>query len=202
MFYSITGTLICIDPCFAVIEAGGVGYKCTAPLSTLAALPGEGQKVTLYTHLYLREDIVELFGFLTMDELSMFRMLITVSGVGPKAAIAILSNGTPDRIALAIAAGDAKALKAPGIGPKITQRIIMELKDKVGTGTLSGAVSASAMPATAAAGPMTAQSEAVAALVALGYSQSEAASSVSRQDSALSTDQLIRGALRILAKGV
>ena len=138
MIYSVTGRLKVIDPAYAVVEAGGVGYKCSTTTSTLAQLPPRESEVTLYTFLYLREDNMELFGFATEEELRCFRMLISVSGVGPKAALAILSGTTPQRLMLSIAAGDVKALKAPGVGPKLTQRIVLELRDKVSNEELVG----------------------------------------------------------------
>ena len=127
MIYSVTGKLLVVEPGYAVVEAGGVGYKCTSTTNTLASLPPRGSQVTLLTHLYLREDVLELYGFATEEELRCFRMLITVSGVGPKVAVSILSGTTPQRLLLSIAAGDVKALKVPGVGPKIAQRIILEL---------------------------------------------------------------------------
>ena len=138
MIYSITGKLVCMEPGFAVVEAGGVGYRCSTTTGTLAKLPPRGQEVTLLTHLYLREDVLELFGFFTEEELRCFRLLIGVSGVGPKAALAILSALSPQKLMLAIAAGDAKAVKAPGVGPKLSQRIILELRDKFSAEDLAG----------------------------------------------------------------
>lgn len=205
MIYSVTGKLICVEPGFAVVEAGGVGYRCSATTTTLARLPGRGKEVTLLTHLYLREDVLELFGFFTEEELRCFRLLIGVSGVGPKAALAILSALTPQKLMLAIAAGDAKAVKAPGVGPKLSQRIILELRDKFTTEDLAGGFSAgggSDLSFLTAAEGSSAQGEAVAALVSLGYGQTEAAAAVAKLDPALPVDGLIKGALRRLSKGV
>jgi Holliday junction DNA helicase RuvA len=146
----------------------------------------------------VREDAVELFGFAGKQELACFRQLISVSGVGPKAALAILSDITPEKFALVAATGDHKALtKTKGVGPKLAQRIVLELKDKIGKEQLSGAdmemLGAAAAPAEGNIG------EAVSALVVLGYSQTEAASAVSKLDSTLKTEELIKQALKQMA---
>lgn len=204
MIYSVTGKLICVEPGFAVVEAGGVGYRCSATTTTLAKLPGRGKEVTLLTHLYLREDMLELFGFYTEEELKCFRLLIGVSGVGPKAALAILSTLTPQKLMLAIAAGDAKAVKAPGVGPKLSQRIILELRDKFTTEDLAGGMSAaggSDLSFLAGGEGSSTQGEAVAALVSLGYGQTEAAAAIAKLDPALPVDGLIKAALRRLSRG-
>lgn len=205
MIYSVTGKLIAMEPGFAVVEAGGVGYRCSTTSSTLAKLPGRGKEVTLLTHLYLREDVLELFGFYTEEELRCFRLLIGVSGVGPKVALAILSALTPQKLMLAIAAGDAKAVKVPGVGPKISQRIILELRDKFSAEDLAGGISAgsgSDFSFLAGSDVPSAQGEAVAALVSLGYSQTEAASAIAKLDPELPVDELIKGALKRLSRGV
>ncbi len=205
MIYSVTGKLIAMEPGFAVVEAGGIGYRCSTTTSTLAKLPNRGKEVTLLTHLYLREDVLELFGFYTEEELRCFRLLIGVSGVGPKVALAILSVLTPQKLMLAIAAGDAKAVKVPGVGPKISQRIILELRDKFTTEDLAGGISAGSGSdfsfLTGSEAP-SAQGEAVAALVSLGYSQTEAAAAIAKLDPALPVDELIKGALKRLSRGV
>ena len=204
MIYSVTGKLLLVEPGFAVVEAGGVGYRCSTTTSTLAKLPPRGQEVTLLTHLYLREDVLELFGFFTEEELRCFRLLIGVSGVGPKAALAILSTLTPQKLMLAIAAGDAKAVKAPGVGPKLSQRIILELRDKFSTEDLTGGVAAAGGGGLSflAGEGSSAQGEAVAALVSLGYGQTEAAAAIAKLDSSLAVDELIKGALKRLSRGV
>lgn len=205
MIYSVTGKLICVEPGFAVVEAGGVGYRCSTSTSTLAKLPPRGKEVTLLTHLYLREDVLELFGFYTEEELRCFRLLIGVTGVGPKAALAILSTLTPQKLMLAIAAGDAKAVKVPGVGPKLSQRIVLELRDKFSAEDLAGGVSGGGggdLSFLAAADTPSAQGEAVAALVSLGYGQTEAAAAVAKLDPALPVDGLIKGALKRLSRGV
>ncbi len=200
MFYSLTGTLLVKSGSTAVIECGGVGFSCGITLQTLQSLPAVGEKTTLYTHLSVREDALDLFGFAEPAELDFFRLLISVSGVGPKVALAVLSQLAPDKLALCIATGDAKTItRAQGVGPKVAQRIVMELKDKVG----SFASDDSLQGDLAAAGVVSASSnasDAVEALVALGYPQSEASLAVGRLDSALPVEQLVRDALKALAK--
>src|SRR5690606_24561258 len=130
--YYISGELVHTERNMAVIDAGGVGYKLTVSSTALGKLAGKTGKVKLYTYLSVRDDALELYGFYSVEEASVFRMLITVSGVGPKAAMSILSTMSPEQFALAVTAGDAKALsKAPGVGPKTAARIILELKDKL-----------------------------------------------------------------------
>ena len=131
MIYSLDGTLTYFDQNFAVVSCGGVGFKCFTTLTTLQSLPGVGKPVQLYTYLSVREDALDLYGFTTAAELDCFKLLISVNGVGPKAALAILSELSADRLAVCIAGGDAKSLtRAPGIGKKIAERIVLELKDK------------------------------------------------------------------------
>lgn len=204
MIYSVTGKLIAVEPGFAVVEAAGVGYRCSTTTSTLAKLPPRGKEVTLLTHLYLREDVLELFGFYSEEELRCFRLLIGVNGVGPKAALAILSSLTPQKLMLAIAAGDAKAVKVPGVGPKLSQRIVLELRDKFSTEDLAGGFSGGGdggLSLLAGEGS-SAQGEAVAALVSLGYGQTEAAAAIAKLDASLAVDELIKGALKRLSRGV
>ena len=140
MFYYLSGTLAHIEPYLAVIDCGGVGYACRTTSYTLSALK-KGDKGKLFTHLNVREDAMELYGFATQEELNLFQQLISVSGVGPKAALSILSASTPANLALSIITGDEKALTcAQGIGKKIAQRVILELKDKLAKGqTINGA---------------------------------------------------------------
>lgn len=200
MIYSVTGRLAVIEPSFAVIETGGVGYRCSTTTYTLSQLPPMGSQTTLYTYLYVREDLLELFGFSSTEELESFKLLITVSGVGPKVALSILSGTTPNRLMLSIAAADVKALRVPGVGPKIAQRIILELKDKVGNEGLSAAVRGAEFSTTTAA--PSAQSEAISALVTLGYGQTDAAAAVSRLDSSLPAEELIKLALKKLSRNL
>ena len=140
MFYYLSGTVTHIEPYLAVIDCGGVGYACRTTSYTLSALK-KGDKGKLFTHLNVREDAMELYGFATQEELNLFQQLISVSGVGPKAALSILSASTPANLALSIITGDEKALTcAQGIGKKIAQRVILELKDKLAKGqTINGA---------------------------------------------------------------
>lgn len=198
MFYSLTGELIKKGTGFAVVECGGVGFFCNTSNTTLYDISGE-KKVTLFTHLNVREDAMDLFGFSTETELQWFRMLISVNGVGPKAALAILSELTPDRLALAISANDVKMIKAaPGIGPKIAQRIILDLKDKVSAYATDNGIEDIAK--ISAAKDMPNVSEAVAALTMLGYSQADASVAVSQIDPSLSVEDIIRQGLKILSK--
>lgn len=132
MFYSVSGILIHAEPAFAVVECGGVGFKCFTSMSTQRSLPQIGEKVKLFTYLSVREDALDLFGFCTMTELNCFKMLTSVSGVGAKVGVSILSELTPEQVAMAVAGGDSKTLsRASGVGPKLAQRIALELKDKV-----------------------------------------------------------------------
>lgn len=204
MIYSITGLLRQVAPTYCVIEACGVGYQCSASTYTLSSLPGRGQEVTLLTHLWVKEDGMELFGFSTEQEKHCFRLLIGVSGVGPRVALAILSDAAPDRLMLSIAAGDAKALtRAQGVGAKLAQRIILELRDKV-TDEDIGSSFGEEQGTIAALGENaknTAKSEAISALVALGYGQTDAAAVIAPMEESLAVDELIRRALKTFTRG-
>lgn len=204
MIYSITGLLRQVAPTYCVIEACGVGYQCSASTYTLSSLPGRGQEVTLLTHLWVKEDGMELFGFSTEQEKHCFRLLIGVSGVGPRVALAILSDAAPDRLMLSIAAGDAKALtRAQGVGAKLAQRIILELRDKV-TDEDIGSSFGEEQGTIAALGESTkntAKSEAISALVALGYGQTDAAAVIAPMEDSLAVDELIRRALKTFTRG-
>lgn len=204
MIYSITGLLRQVAPTYCVIEACGVGYQCSASTYTLSSLPGRGQEVTLLTHLWVKEDGMELFGFSTEQEKHCFRLLIGVSGVGPRVALAILSDAAPDRLMLSIAAGDAKALtRAQGVGTKLAQRIILELRDKV-TDEDIGSSFGEEQGTIAALGESaknTAKSEAISALVALGYGQTDAAAVIAPMEESLAVDELIRRALKTFTRG-
>lgn len=197
MFYSLKGTLSHTEPGLAVVECGGVGFKCLTSLSTQRSLPQIGGDVKLYTHLNVREDALDLFGFSTLSELNCFKMLTSVSGVGPKAALAILSELTPEQVAAAVATGDSKALtRASGVGAKLAQRIALELRDRVKGLKLSGAaVPTGVVSASANAGA------AVNALTVLGYSPTEAAEVVAKFDSGLPVEELIRKSLRAMGGG-
>ena len=204
MIYSSTGLLRQVAPTYCVIEACGVGYQCSASTYTLSSLPGRGQEVTLLTHLWVKEDGMELFGFSTEQEKHCFRLLIGVSGVGPRVALAILSDAAPDRLMLSIAAGDAKALtRAQGVGAKLAQRIILELRDKV-TDEDIGSSFGEEQGTIAALGESTkntAKSEAISALVALGYGQTDAAAVIAPMEESLAVDELIRRALKTFTRG-
>ena len=152
MFYYVEGTVALVEPALAVIDCGGVGYACSTSRTTACQLK-PGKRARLYTHLSVREDAVQLFGFLDPEELSCFRMLIGVSGVGPKAALAILSESTPAKLALAIITEDERVLQqAPGIGKKIAKRIVLELRDKMSREQLETAGSAAGLELPAAGG--------------------------------------------------
>lgn len=198
MIYSLTGRLLEKGPDRVVIECGGVGYEVGVPGSALAALPAQGANATLYTWLNVSENDISLFGFMTAADRQTFRLLTSVSGVGPKVGLAILSAMSSDRVALAVSAGDAKAFTAAnGVGPKLGQRIVLELKDKMGKGLADPGLLGQA--AAEPGGGLGSLGQAAAALVALGYSQSEAASALSRLDQALPTEELIKQALRAMA---
>ena len=173
MFYYVKGTVAHVAPYLAVIDCGGVGYACHTTNNTISALT-VGQAGKLYTYLNVRADVMELYGFATEDELNCFKLLIGVSGVGPKAALSILSSAAPDRLALAIITGDEKALTvAQGIGKKIAQRIILELKDKLAKGQLDTMGGESYGGTGVTLIPENKVSEASAALAVLGYGPSE-----------------------------
>lgn len=204
MIYSITGLLRQVAPTYCVIEACGVGYQCSASTYTLSSLPGRGQEVTLLTHLWVKEDGMELFGFSTEQEKHCFRLLIGVSGVGPRVALAILSDAAPDRLMLSIAAGDAKALtRAQGVGAKLAQRIILELRDKVTDEDIGSSFGEEQGTITALgeSAKNTAKSEAISALVALGYGQTDAAAVIAPMEESLAVDELIRRALKTFTRG-
>ena len=194
MFYSLTGKVVHTGPGIAVVDVGGVAFKCSTSMGTLRTLR-LNEAATLYTHLNVREDALDLFGFATQAELNCFRLLTAISGVGPKVGIAILSDMTPEEVALAAAAGDSKRFcRANGVGPKLGQRIVLELKDKVvdfSTGEL-GAVLIQPGGPTASGNA----AQAVEALTTLGYSPTDAAAAVGRLDSALPVEELIRLALK------
>ena len=201
MIYSITGELVYVDPNMAAVNVNGIAFQCDISLNTFQHLGSNGSTVTLYTYMNFKQDGVDLLGFYDPSEVDAFKMLTGVSGVGPKAALAILSEMDPAKLTLAIAAGDYKAItRAKGVGPKAAQRIVLELKDKVAKGLEGGNASDTFVAAAAAtaAGNSNA-ADAVGALVMLGYSQSEAAIAVGKLDQTLSTEELIKQALKQLA---
>ncbi|MBE6539321.1 MAG: Holliday junction branch migration protein RuvA [Ruminococcaceae bacterium] len=197
MFYYLKGNLQFLFPDFAVIDAGGVGYKLTVSKNTFAYLsPLYGKTAMLFTYMAVREDAVELYGFGTEDELSAFKHLITVSGVGPKAAINVLSTFTADGLASVIASGDAKTLsKTPGVGLKTAQKIILELKDKI-SGEIVSSYPAESSFVTAASGG---GSDAVDTLAVLGYTRAQAVAALKGIDPTLPLETIIGEALKKLA---
>ncbi len=202
MLYSVKGELIHMEPTVAVICCGGVGFKCRVTMNTARQLPAIGEEAMLYTIMNVREDAIELFGFADQGELNCFRQLTAISGVGPKAAVAILSELSPERVALAVAGGDYRTLtRAQGVGPKLAQRIVLEMKDKVGAWQTSEGAS---LPQGAAAPVMgnaaSAVAEAVNALSVLGFTPGEASAAVGRLDSSLPVETLVREALKSLGK--
>ena len=200
MIYCLTGKLLEKAPDYAVVSCGGVGYLAAIPSTTAGALPAVGDTCTLYTCMNVTENDVSLFGFADKESQTMFRLLTGVSGVGPKVGLAILSVMEPDRVALAISAGDHKAFKAAsGVGPKLAQRIVLELKDKVAKGFVDGISLEDVAGATSTAPAAQGAGQAIAALVSLGYSQSEAAMAVSKIDATLPVEEIIKLALRGMA---
>ena len=201
MFYYVNGTVAHMAPYLAVIDGGGVGYACRTTNNTLARLK-KGEKAKLYTYLNVREDAMELYGFFSENELNCFQLLIGVSGVGPKAALSILSSSTPENLAMSIITGDEKALTvAPGIGKKIAQRVILELKDKLAKGQIApGGESYGGTGVTVI--PENKSSEAAAALAVLGYSTAEIGAALKGIDlDALSLEDIIKQALKKMVKG-
>lgn len=201
MLYNIKGTLTVTDVNYIVVECGGVGFKCYTTLNTIKSIGTVGSEVNVYTHLAVREDAMDLYAFSTLNELDAFKLLITVSGIGPKAAVAILSELTPDKLALCIASGDAKSItKAQGVGKKTAERVVLELKDKMGNIAIGEGASVVSSVSTVADSSNSA--EAVEALVALGYSQSDAAVIVGSMDKSMPVDDMIRLALKQLARNL
>lgn len=202
MFYYVSGTVAHIEPYLAVIDCGGVGYACRTTSYTLSQIK-KGDKAKLLTYLNVREDAMELYGFASSEELKLFQQLISVSGVGPKAALSILSSNSPANLALTIITGDEKTLTAaPGVGKKIAQRIILELKDKLSKGqSISASGEAVSGPALTII-PQNKLSEASAALAVLGYSQAEISLALKGIDiESQSLEQIIRVALKNMMKG-
>ena len=201
MFYYLNGTLAHVGPNLAVIDCGGVGYACKTTNNTLASLK-RGENAKLYTYLHVREEVFGLYGFATENELNCFQMLIGVSGVGPKAALAILSSVSPERLATAIITGDEKALTgAPGVGKKIAQRVILELKDKLAKGQLNSTSGESYSGTGVTVIPENKASEAGAALAVLGYGPAEineALKGIPVDD--LSLEAIIKQALKKMVK--
>lgn len=209
MFYYIEGKLAHLDYTFAVLDAQGVGYKMTITQTTYESMPphlsvSEAPTVRLYTYMAVREDGIELFGFASEAELEAFKLLITVSGVGPKAAIAILSVFSPDKLAITIMNEDTKAIaKANGIGAKTAARIILELKDKISKsfGEITSVPSSTGKVAPAMPSGSSNLSDAQSALLVLGYTKSEIVAALRGVDiSNKQTDDIIRLALKNLSR--
>lgn len=202
MIYSLRGKVINADLTSVVIECSGVGFRCFTSETTLRDIDSNVE-TTLYTYLNVREDAMELYGFSTQFELDWFKNLIGVTGVGPKASIAILSVLTPEKLILSISAGDAKAItKAQGVGNKIAQRVILELKDKAKTFASTSNVLGEDYASIDEVSQGDNTSQAVAALTMLGYSQTDASVAVSKLDRSLSVEELIKGALKLLSRQV
>jgi holliday junction DNA helicase RuvA len=196
MIAFLTGRVVGKSPTHALIEVYGVGYQLAMSSSSLYALPPDGDTVTVHTYLYVREDELSLFGFESLAEKKAFELLITVSGVGPKVALAALSTLSPDDLAAAVAAEDVAMISSvPGIGAKTAQRIILDLKDKLGTGLDRAAAPRSGAAATASA-------EATDALLGMGFSAAEAAAALKGYDGAAGNPQaLLKYALQRLGSG-
>ena len=199
MFYHLEGIVSDIDINLAVIDCGGVGYAVNTTANTLSRLKVK-EKTKLYISEYIKEDCFDLYGFATLSEKRCFEMLLTVSGIGPKAAQAILSTSTPEALAMAIMNGDEKAITvAQGVGKKIAQRVILELKDKV---SKEANVVAAEMPAVLTPADGDSRSDAVAALMVLGYSAPEINGVLRRMDvSGMTTEQIVKIALKNLMSG-
>ena len=196
MFYYLKGILAHTEPNLAVVDVGGVGYACTTTLNTLSRIT-LNQPVKLYTYVHVREDIFDIFGFYDPQEMSCFKQLLSVSGVGPKAAISILSAASAEAVALSIITEDDSMLTAAqGIGKKLAQRIILELKDKIGKAQIDAP---QGMQYTAPAGSNKA-AEACAALAVLGYSQAQAAAALKDVEVDQPVEQIVKQALKKLVK--
>ena len=202
MFYYVKGPVAHIAPYLAVIDCGGVGYACHTTANTLSYLK-KGEVAKLYTYLHVREELFDLYGFSTEEERSCFELLIGVSGVGPKAALSILSATSPEGLAMSIITGDEKALTvAQGIGKKIAQRIILELKDKLAKGQLGTSACGEQYGETGVTIiPENKSTEAAAALAVLGYSQAEIAVALKGVDmESQKLEEIIRQALKRMVK--
>ena len=197
MIYSLRGTLIYKDNNSAVIECGGVGYKCFTTHKTLAQLSNRGSEVMLYTYLALREDSADLYGFYDVSELDFFKLVISVNGIGPKLGISILSDFTPEQMSYFISSGDAKSIsKANGVGAKTAQRIVLELKDKIS----KDSISAEGVELVGNVKTVGHAADDIDALVSLGFTQAEASKAVARCNPEASVEQIIKEALKAISK--
>lgn len=191
MYYYIKGTLVQKSDNYIVVDANGVGYMIYTSLNSMQNTGEIGKKITIYTYLHVREDVMDLFGFTTIEEKNMFMQLISVSGVGPKAALSILSVTTPAKFAVAVITNDVKTItKASGVGPKMAQRVILELKDKMKTDELEIDLEDESDDRLSDN-----RSEAISALVVLGYSSNDAQKAVKGIDGTLSVEEIIKKAL-------
>ncbi len=199
MIYSLNGKVIHTEQNFAVIECGGVGYQCLTSMNTIRTMPRIGENALLYTHMIVREDAVELCGFLTREELNSFKILLSVSGVGAKVAIAILSELSTEQLALAVANGDSKSLtKAAGVGSKLAQRIILELKDKIKKlAILPETVQNNAVSVSVTGGNI---SQAIGALAVLGYTPDEVMPFMSNMSADMTVEQIISATLKAIGR--
>ncbi len=199
MFYHIEGKVTELEPGLAVVDCGGIGFEVNVTLNTMSGLRA-GEKAKLYISEAIGDNNFDLYGFLTKSERRCFEMLISVSGVGAKAAMSILSHTTPEGLALSIMTGDEKTLTAaPGIGKKIAQRVILELKDKISK-DMGGSISVSA-PVSVSAGGSDALNDAVAGLAVLGYSSAEITPVVNKLDTAsMTAEQIIKTVLKQMVK--
>jgi Holliday junction DNA helicase RuvA len=195
MFYYLEGTVALTGPSLAVLDLGGAGYACNVSAHTLSRLE-TGKKARLYTYCNIKEDAFDIYGFYDLSEKRCFELLLSVSGVGPRAALAILSVATPEALALAVVGDDVRAITmASGVGKKLAQRIILELKDKVGKDAAELKASGFVPPARESAGGK--QADAAAGLAVLGYSQSEIAAALRQLDAeSLTVEEIIRQVLK------
>ncbi|MCX7745494.1 MAG: Holliday junction branch migration protein RuvA [Clostridia bacterium] len=202
MFAYIKGKLAYKHNDYMVVEANGVGYKIFTALSSIESAGAVGDEVKVYTHLYVREDLMSLYGFLTQEELGMFELLISVSGVGPKAANSLISSVSPSKFGLAVITDDAKTLtRAQGIGAKMAQRIILELKDKIKKEQLVSFDGNKMEKTSEVSGENARVSEAISALMVLGYTPLEASKAVSSVYSEeMDLESIIKGALKNLVR--
>lgn len=202
MIYSVKGILTYVEPSFVVVECGGVGMKCFASTSTITQLSSVGTEVTLLTYMSVKEDAIDLYGFLSQNELDAFKLLISVNGVGPKAAMSVLSALTTDKLSLAVSCGDVKSIQAAqGIGKKTAERIVLELKDKM-AGVAGVAQGTAVVNAAQANAPGSATAEAVEVLVSLGFNQTDASVAVGSMQPGLSVDEMIRKGLKLLSSNL
>jgi Holliday junction DNA helicase RuvA len=197
MFYYLEGIIKIIEPNLAVVEAGGAGYACHTTTHTLSRLE-LGKKARLYTYCNIKEDAFDIFGFYDVTERRFFEHLLTVSGVGPKAALSILSSGTPETLAVAIINDDERMLTlAPGVGKKLAQRVILELKDKIAKQSAGLKSSGFVPPTTGAGAAMTKLNDASSALSVLGYSPAEISAALRGMETeALTVEEIIRNVLK------